>query len=182
MGGATATLKTLSLAAGILLLAGCPHPEETVQKPVRDAQPPASLRRAEESFNPSEHDPVAPAHPGDTIARPPLLEEHPTNLPPTTTGELAPGFRVQIISTRSIDEANARKQYAESLYPAEWFYLQYDPPTYKIRAGNFLSRLDADRFRSQIATRGFPDAWVVPERVLKNPPPPPGHDTPPKSR
>jgi hypothetical protein len=102
--------------------------------------------------------------------------------PAVPVPDQAPGYRVQLISTTSIDEAKARKLYAESLFPAEWFYLQYDPPTYKIRAGNFLIRFDADRFRSQAVERGFAGAWVVPEHVFKNPPPPPAHDALPKPK
>ncbi len=182
MGSTTATLRTVLLSGGVLLLAGCPHPEESVQKPVRETRPPASLVRAEESFNPSDYDHATPAHRGDTTAQTRNLEETPAAPSAAPPAEQTPGFRVQLLSTTSIDEANTRKQYAESLFPTEWFYLQYDPPTYKIRAGNFLSRLDADRFRAQIAGRGFPDAWVVPERVFKNPPPPPAREAPPDTR
>ncbi len=181
MGSTTAALRIVLLGGGVLL-AGCPHPEETVQKPVRETRPPASLVRAEESFNPSDYDHAAPARREDSTARDRYTEETPATTPNVPPAEQTPGFRVQLLSTTSIDEANARKQYAESLFPSEWFYLQYDPPTYKIRAGNFLSRLDADRFRSQIAGRGFPDAWVVPERVFKNPPQPPAREVPPQPR
>lgn len=177
MGSPTAAVTSL-LLGGIILLSGCSHSEETTKTEVREEQPSAAVRRAEESFNPSDYDRIPATRREDTTTHATTSREAPANLPAPPAGELAPGYRVQIISTTSIDEANAKKLYAESLFPTEWFYLQYDPPTYKIRAGNFLVRFDADRFRAQIAARGFAGAWVVPERVFKNPPPP-THDSPP---
>ncbi|MBF8248556.1 MAG: SPOR domain-containing protein, partial [Bacteroidetes bacterium] len=43
-----------------------------------------------------------------------------------------------------------------------------DPPSYKLRVGNFLNRADAEVYAQTFAAQGFPDAWVVPERVIKN--------------
>jgi hypothetical protein len=92
------------------------------------------------------------------------------------TGHQAPietvqGFRVQVFSTTSIDEANARKAELEEAIPQERVYLDFDPPTYKIRAGNFLTRYDADRFVRFLSDKGFTGGWAVPQRVFKNPPP-----------
>jgi hypothetical protein len=83
------------------------------------------------------------------------------------------GFRVQILSTASIDSANARLREAAEAFPSEWYYLEYDAPTYKVRAGNFLTKYEADRFAKQLIERGYKTAWTVPQRVYKNPPPPP---------
>ncbi len=181
MGSTAAAVKT-SLFAGLLLLSGCPHPDETIRNPVREDQPTAAVRRAEESFNPSDYDPVAPAPRRDTTGHvAPGIEALPKELAPGDADRV-PGYRVQLISTTSIDEANAKKLYAESLFPAEWFYLEYDPPTYKIRAGNFLVRFDAERFRALITARGFPGAWVVPDRVFNNPPLPQPLEATPRPR
>ena len=166
----------------VVALSGCLASEETTQTEVREERPSAALQRAEESFNPSDYDRVARGVEEDSTAEKHPAGETPGSLPAVPDAEQAPGYRVQLISTTSIDEANAKKLYAESLFPAVWFYLQYDPPTYKIRAGNFLIRFDADRFRSQAVDRGFVGAWVVPERVFKNPPPPPTHEAPPKAK
>ncbi len=81
---------------------------------------------------------------------------------------VVPGYRVQLFATPEIDEANAKKNEAETAFPGQWFYLEYDPPTYKLRAGNFLNRNDADSYARYLAENGFPDAWIVPERVVKN--------------
>jgi hypothetical protein len=62
---------------------------------------------------------------------------------------------------------------AETQFPEEWFYVVYDAPTYKVRAGNFLERYEADRFGKLLAEKGYRDAWVVPEKVYKDAPPRP---------
>lgn len=90
--------------------------------------------------------------------------------------EIVQGFRVQIFASTDIDEATKARLQAEALFPDDWFYLIYDPPTYKLRGGNFLTRIEADRFARQLAERGYKDSWVVPDRIVKNPPPRPAPD------
>jgi hypothetical protein len=162
--------------------AGCRGPQETTRTEILDELPSPDLQSAEESFNPSDYDRMPGTQKKDSTGGSATSGETSGPSPALPAPDLAPGYRVQLISTTSIDEAKAKKAYAESLFPFEWFYLQYDPPTYKIRAGNFLIRFDADRFRSQATERGFVGAWVVPERVFKNPPPPPSHETPPRPK
>ena len=81
------------------------------------------------------------------------------------------GFRVQLFSTPEIDEANAKKAQAEAAFPDEWFFVVYDQPTYKVRGGNFVNRSAADAFAKHLTQKGFPDAWTVPEKIVKNPRP-----------
>jgi hypothetical protein len=178
VGSATAAIRNALLAAPVLLFSGCPSSQEVVQNGVQEEHPSAAVRRAEETFNPSDYDPAPRASQHLDTSRVAPSEQSDRTTPPETAPELTPGYRVQIISTTSIDEANAKKSLAESLFPAESFYIQYDAPSYKVRGGNFRVRFDADRFRSLIATRGFPDAWVVPERVFKNPQLPPPRNIP----
>ena len=125
------------------------------------------LKKYEADFRPSDYD----AEPAQKTAMP---EERPTVGPsirpeilPTSTPELVQGFRVQIFSSANIDEAKARKGEAEAMFPGEWFYLEYDPPTYKVRAGNFLNRFEADRFAKLLVERGYQDAWTVPQKVYR---------------
>lgn len=84
--------------------------------------------------------------------------------------DLVQGYRVQVYSTQDIDLARAKKEELELLIPEDWFYLEYDPPAYKIRGGNFLTRLDADRYVRILVEKGFANSWPVPARVYKSPP------------
>jgi hypothetical protein len=89
--------------------------------------------------------------------------------PVETPNEYVSGFRVQIFSSTDIDEANGMKVAAEQRFPGEVFYVAYEPPTYKVRVGDFLQRYDADRLARTLREAGYSDSWIVPDRVLKNP-------------
>ncbi len=127
----------------------------------------------EASFRPSDYDP----DPGRRTGAPSDQPASGVDLPPDTTaasqGDVVQGFRVQLFSSVNIDDAKAKKAEVEAAFPGEWFYLEYDPPAYKVRAGNFASRFEADRFVKQLDEKGYSGAWTVPARILRNPPPPP---------
>lgn len=150
-----------------MVLAGCVGSKE-LEKPKPSGR--TEMEEYEKDFRPSDYDmdmkvflsemkkgkdvkanPVEPA-----VVEPPII---------------VPGYRVQLFATSEIDDANRKKVEAESAFTDQWFYLVYDPPTYKLRAGNFLNRNDADSYARYFAENGFPDAWIVPERVVKNLPP-----------
>jgi hypothetical protein len=126
------------------------------------------LKRIEADFHPSELDPDAPALEAGA-GQHGVVQAADTAGATQVNMELEQGFRVQLYSTPSIDEAKAKKEEAEGIFPGEWFYTEYDAPTYKIRMGNFKNRFDADRFARLLVEKGFSDSWAVPSRVYKNP-------------
>jgi len=172
MGRSTEKISRLAIIAALAtgLLAGCSGQKEAAKpSPTIDE----SLKRYEAEFTPSDYDP----EPGGRSTRSGTgTGEVPdtTTVEPSTPSsmEMVSGFRVQLIATTSIDEASAKKAEAEGMFPGEWVYVEYDPPTYKVRAGNFQSRVEADRFVKLASSRGFQDAWPVPQRVYKQPPSP----------
>ena len=164
-------MRTSVLVFVSLLIAGCGTSRDTTGE---TGDPNAELHGYESDFRPSDYDPE-PA-PGRPASHSPLdaPEGTPAEETPTLSlQEEVQGFRVQVYSTNSIDSAKVKKAEFESLFPREWFYLDYDPPTYKIRAGNFLTKYEADRFARTLADHGHRDAWPVPQRVYKDPPAPP---------
>lgn len=131
----------------------------------------AGMKRAEQEFTPSEFDRAPDMLLKDAAADTAVA---PPDMPPpspATEPELTPGFRVQIYSSSDIDEANAIKTAAESTFTGERFYIVYDPPMYKVRAGDFPSRHEADRFARVLREGGYNDAWIVPDRVARGLPP-----------
>ena len=130
------------------------------------------LKQQESDFRPSDHDPDLTRARGRGIVLLPSDSAAAGDTSSSTEEEEIQGFRVQIFSTTNIDAAKAKQSEAESYFPGEWFYMQYDPPTYKIRAGNFRQRFEADRFTRLAAEKGFTDSWTVPEKVFKHPPHP----------
>lgn len=77
------------------------------------------------------------------------------------------GFRIQILSTSNIDDADASRMAAQQLFLSDTVYVVYDPPVYKVRVGDFDSRLEANNRLADVQERGFRDAWVVPDNVLR---------------
>ncbi|SEW03291.1 Sporulation related domain-containing protein [Chitinophaga sp. YR573] len=80
-----------------------------------------------------------------------------------------PGFRVQLISTNKRNEANDIKAKVMQLYPDYRTYLEYQPPYFKVRIGDFKSRDEATDFREKLSTN-FPGAiFVVPAVINLSP-------------
>ena len=77
------------------------------------------------------------------------------------------GFRVQIFfdsgnnSKRSAQ--TAREKFME-LYPDIAAYLTFKSPYYRVRIGDFRTKLEAEGFLFQLAT-AYPNAFTVPDRV-----------------
>jgi hypothetical protein len=166
------TMPRLLLFLILPAIVGCSGSRESTSTN-QPPDPGENLRVHESGFRPSDYEPepeaATPGHgvrifaPGDTTATTPMVELQ----------EMVQGYRVQILSTASIDSANAQLREAAEAFPNEWYYLEYDAPTYKVRAGNFLTKYEADRFAKQLIERGYKTAWTVPQRVYKGPPPPP---------
>ncbi|MBC8110412.1 MAG: SPOR domain-containing protein [Verrucomicrobia bacterium] len=76
----------------------------------------------------------------------------------------APGFRVQIYIGESRDEALAVRNTSYRLLPDETPHLIPMLPSYRVRVGDFLDRLEAQKAYA-ILLREFPTALVVPDKI-----------------
>lgn len=80
------------------------------------------------------------------------------------------GYRVQLISTRSVAEADSVRDHfvawadstIEGYEPDA--YTIFRSPSYRVRAGDFQDRKRAVRFSGMIKSQ-YPDAWVVHEQI-----------------
>jgi hypothetical protein len=77
------------------------------------------------------------------------------------------GFRVQIF----FDSGNNSKKAAQTVrerfmevYPGVTAYLTFKAPYYRVRVGNFRTKLEAEGFLFQLAST-YPNAFTVPDRV-----------------
>ncbi len=75
------------------------------------------------------------------------------------------GYRVQVFSTVQQDEAKAKADEIASKLDIEVF-VEFDPPYYKVRAGNCQSSDEAEKLLSQLKRAGYTDAWTVRSRVV----------------
>jgi hypothetical protein len=76
------------------------------------------------------------------------------------------GFRIQIYASKKIDDATAVRATAATQFPEDSVYVVYDPPVYRVRIGDFPTQVDASRRLPSVASQGYPDAWVVADRIL----------------
>jgi hypothetical protein len=77
------------------------------------------------------------------------------------------GFRIQIF----FDSGNNSKTRAKSVYesflakyPNIGTYLTFKTPNYKVRVGDFRTKLDAQRFLNGILT-DYPNAWIIEDQI-----------------
>ncbi|MDI6778802.1 MAG: SPOR domain-containing protein [Bacteroidota bacterium] len=87
--------------------------------------------------------------------------------------EIISGFRIQLSMTTNIDEANLLKSEASAKLPNDWAYVIYEAPYYKVRVGDYNSRSIANQSLRSLIDMGYSNAWIVPDRVYKVPPPKP---------
>ena len=77
------------------------------------------------------------------------------------------GFRIQIF----FDSGNSSKTRAQSIYesflvkyPDVGAYLTFKTPNYKVRVGDFRTKLDAQRFLNEIIP-DYPNAWIIEDQI-----------------
>lgn len=77
------------------------------------------------------------------------------------------GYRVHIYTDsgiRSKLRTDSVKTEFDEEYPEIRAYITYEEPNYRIRVGDFRTRLDARRFL-QVARKDYPAAYIVPEKI-----------------
>jgi hypothetical protein len=77
------------------------------------------------------------------------------------------GYRIQIF----FDSGNNSKTNAKGVYesfiakfPDVKAYLSFKTPNYKVRVGDFRTKLDAQRFLNEILT-DYPNAWITADQI-----------------
>ncbi len=75
------------------------------------------------------------------------------------------GYRIQLISTQDRNEALQIKSKADQRYELP-VYIDFEPPNYKVRIGNYASQEEALREQEIMQRQGFPSAWIVPSKII----------------
>jgi cell division septation protein DedD len=75
------------------------------------------------------------------------------------------GYRVQIFAFESLERAEAAAQEARVKLDLP-VYVEYVPPYYKVRVGDFLIREEAEAVRDRLRISGYRDAFIV-ETLIK---------------
>ena len=74
------------------------------------------------------------------------------------------GFRVQIFSGPDRSTAYAEQARFKNLHPLTGAYISYTQPNYKIRVGDFRTRLEAEKFLHALRP-AFPSLFIIAEKI-----------------
>jgi uncharacterized protein Veg len=78
--------------------------------------------------------------------------------------KFANGFRIQIYVGNDRKSADDAKVYTYQTYPEIFPYLTFQQPVYKVKVGDFLNRMDAERYFASIKET-YPSALILPDKV-----------------
>ena len=76
------------------------------------------------------------------------------------------GYRLMVINTNKRDEAIAAKTQVYTYFPELKAYLQYQSPFFKLKAGNFKTRDEADEYRKRLNVY-FPKGVFIMNDVIE---------------
>jgi len=77
------------------------------------------------------------------------------------------GFRIQIFSESGVNSKNkaqAAQDEFQAGYPGTGVYLSFKSPNYRVRVGDFRTRLDAHRFLVEL-TVDYPNAFIIEDQI-----------------
>ncbi len=77
------------------------------------------------------------------------------------------GYRIQIIKASGNDALTLTEEAKDKFmnrYTNTPVYLTFDEPYYRVRVGDFRTRLEAEKFLKEISRR-YPGAWVIQDYV-----------------
>ncbi len=74
------------------------------------------------------------------------------------------GYRIQITYTSNREEAYKAKSQLYRDFESAASYIEYEQPNYKLRLGDFKTRLEATAFLQQVI-KIYPAAFIVKDRI-----------------
>jgi hypothetical protein len=75
------------------------------------------------------------------------------------------GYRVQLYSGSNRTKAQEIRMDFSRMYPSRAVYLQYSQPNFRVRAGDFRTRLEAVKFHTALNTH-FAASFVVKDDIM----------------
>lgn len=135
-------------------------------------------RPAQPSAKPSEEEVVIIGEEeAPTIEEAPTVEEGEVSFEKATPSPSRPaalpsgsvyGYRVQILASSIKENAEKFAAEAQARFPNLKVYVEFIPPYYKVRVGDFLTREEAETFKAKARSLGYFDAFIVESQI--NPP------------
>lgn len=161
-------LPIIVVTAAFAVLSGCSSSESSRKRsasPAGEQDQKVALSKFEKSFNPSDYDDeIEVIRKQHEFEQQRAAAEHQQDSV-VVESELTQGFRIQIFATESFIDANAMKQTAVQRLTEDSVYVVFDPPVYRVRVGDFRTRVEANQRLGVISAMGFADAWVVGDKI-----------------
>ena len=171
---------SIAAVAAALAMSACATAPPSGERPAKPAkQPPVERASKDKPYDFRSEGTIPPLKPDDAANEPDVEEvgvsdsadidvrdadAPPVSAPPAPSEPaLIDGFRVQVFASGDRDiAANAAREVQERLgIPT---YIELDAGMYKVRAGDFTTRADADRALPGIR-KDYPDAWIVASKI-----------------
>jgi hypothetical protein len=92
-----------------------------------------------------------------------LISKQSEVVPPAVKPEIE-GYRIQLFFDSNKSKLNASRSTFISRYPKIDTYTSYNAPNFFLKAGDFRTRLEAEKIKSEIEAE-FPTSFVVKERI-----------------
>lgn len=86
------------------------------------------------------------------------------NKPKSLVGTID-GFRVLVLTTDNIEEANQIKADVYFSKNADDVYVDFEPPFYKVKVGDFESQKSADDLKFKLNQLGYKEAKVIKDKI-----------------
>ena len=77
------------------------------------------------------------------------------------------GFRVLVLITDNLDEANQMRSELYFSNKTEEVYVDFEPPFYKVKIGDFESERNATDLRFKLNQQGYQEAKVIKDKINK---------------
>lgn len=167
-------VHNLCLIVVLAMLAGCSSSKriERVERPApaRTTPPQETVApvptevRYDESFDPATlREPafdIPRKIPKDQVQSQAYVQVQTDTTVSDTSWVTTPGYQLQLLQTE--DGQQAREAMKIALLDLDTdVQVVYDPPYYKVRAGRFVNRNDAERLQQLADEKGYAYAWVV---------------------
>ena len=75
------------------------------------------------------------------------------------------GYRVLILTTDNLDEANTMKSEIYFKTDQKPVYISFDPPYYKVKAGDFITSAEANEFGFKLNQMGYSECKIIRDTV-----------------
>jgi hypothetical protein len=105
---------------------------------------------------------------GPVVNTPVVKESSPSasSKPAVPVKTFTAGWRVQVFASPSMAAAEKEADVAREKF-TDPVYLEYEPPYYKVRVGDFLTKDGARSLSNRAKSQGYDGAWVVETMVVR---------------